>query len=113
MSDLFIDDGYTLTRTIPAVPGLHPELTIMFRQALDKERHAFRLKSQSSDPTVLDGHTTDLIMKYGVSVNGEDLKNDKAKVAKLKPPIRAYLADLILSYAPADEVADAKNSPSA
>lgn len=113
MSDLFIDDGYTLTRTIPAVPGLHPELTIMFRQALDKERHAFRLKGQSTDPTVLDNHTTDLIMKYGVSGNGEDVKNDKAKVAKLKPPIRSYLADLILSYAPADEATDAKNSPSA
>ncbi len=112
MSDLFIDDGYTLTRTIPAVPGLHPELTIVFRQALDKERVAYRLKGQSADPAVIDNHTTDLIVKYVLSVNGEELK-DKAKVAKLKPPIRAHLADLILSYAPADEVSDAKNSLSA
>lgn len=109
MSDLYIDDGYTLTRTIPAVPGLHPELTIMYRQALDKHRNEYRLKGQSADPAVIDNHTTELIMKFGVSVNGECVKSDKAKVAKLKPPIRSYLADLILSYLPADEVADAKN----
>lgn len=108
MSDLYVDDGYTATRTIPAVPGLHPDLTVMFRQALDKERNAWRLKSQSSDPAVIDNHTTDLIVKFTVSLNGEELK-DKAKVAKLKPAIRGYLVDLILGYLPADEASDAKN----
>jgi hypothetical protein len=107
MSELFIDDGYTQSRTIPAVPGLHPDLTVMYRPALDKERAAYRLKSQSSDPAVIDNHTTDLIVKFIVSVNGEEMK-DKPRVAKLKPAIRAYLVDLVLGYLPADEIADAK-----
>jgi hypothetical protein len=108
MSDLFISDGFTLSRTVPAVPGLHPDLTIMFRQALDKERAAYRLKGQSSDPAVIDNHTTDLITKFVVSVNGEDMA-DKKRIATLKPAIRAYLVDLILGYLPADEANDAKN----
>lgn len=108
MSDLFIEDGYTATRTIPAVPGLHPDLTVHFRPALDKERAAYRLKGQSSDPAVIDNHTTDLIVKFVVSLNGEEFK-DKGRVAKLKPVIRGYLVDLILGYLPADEANDAKN----
>lgn len=108
MSDLFIEDGYQQTRTIPAVSGLHPDLLVVFRPALDKERNAYRLKGHSSDPAVLDQHATDLIVKFIISLNGEELK-DKARVARLKPAIRTHLTDLILGYIPADEVADAKN----
>lgn len=109
MSDsLYVEDGYTATRTLPAVPGLHPELAIMFRPALDKERNAHRLKSQSADPAVIDNYTTDLIIRHVVSLNGEEVK-DKARVAKLKPTIRSYMVDLVLGYLPADEAADAKN----
>ena len=109
--DLFIEDGYQQTRTIAPVSGLHPELLVIYRPALDKERNAYRLKGHSTDPAVLDQHATDLIVKFVVSLNGAEL-NDKAKVARLKPAIRSYLTDLILGYLPADEVADAKNSPS-
>lgn len=108
MSGLYIEDGYTEKRTIPAVSGLHPELLVVYRQALDKERNAWRLKSQSADPAVLDNHTTDLIAKFIVSLNGEEMR-DKEKIARLKPAIRSYLVDLALGYSPADEVSDAKN----
>lgn len=108
MSDLYIEDGYTATRTIPAVPGLYPELRITYRPALDKERNAHRLKGQSSDPAVLDGYNTDLIIKHIVSVNGEEMK-EKPKVATLKPAIRGHCVDLVLGYLPADEASDAKN----
>jgi hypothetical protein len=108
MSDIYIEDGYQQARTIPAVSGLHPELLVIFRPALDKERNTYRLKSQSSDPAVLDQHATDLILKYVVSINGAEQK-DKEKVARLKPAIRSYLTDLILGYLPADEAKDAGN----
>ena len=108
MSELYIEDGYTQSRTIPGVAGLHPDLIIVFRPALDKERNTYRLKNQSSDPAVIDNHTTDLLVKFVVSLNGEEMK-DKSKVAKLKPAIRGYLVDLVLGYLPADEAADAKN----
>ena len=40
LDDCFIPDGYTLTRSVPAIPGLHPDLVIMYRPALAKERIA-------------------------------------------------------------------------
>lgn len=106
---LTIEDGYTETRLVPSTPGLHPELRIVYRPCLDRERAAFRLKNQSTDPTVIDNHTTDLITGYVVSINGEEFK-DKARAAKLRPAIRAYCVDAILGYSPASEEADAKNS---
>lgn len=107
-ADLFITDGFTQVRTVPAVPGLHPDLRFVYRPALDRERNAYRLKGQSADPAVLDAHQTDLIVKYTVSLNGQELK-DREKVTRLKPAIRGYLTDLILGYTPADEAQDAKN----
>lgn len=110
LDSLFIDDGYTETRTIPAVPGLYPEMRVVYRPALDRERNAWRIKGQSADPAVLDQHLTDLIIKYTVSINGQELK-DKDKVTRLKPAIRGHLSDLILGYLPADEAKDMGNSP--
>ena len=107
MESLFIDDNYTQTRTIPAVSGLHPDLTIVFRPALSKERVAYQAKSRSLDPTVLDLHETTLIEKYLVSVNGKAF--EKAEIVKLKPTVRGYILDLVLGYVPADEATDAKN----
>lgn len=109
MSELYIEDGYTQTRTIAPVAGLHPGLSIVYRPALDKECAAMRIKLQSSDPAVVDNATTDLIVRFTVSLNGDEGVKDKAKAAKLKPAIRRYLSDLILGYLPADEANDAKN----
>lgn len=109
MDEIYISDGYTQTRTIPSVSGLHPELVIVFRPALDKEKQTFRIKNQSPDPAVIDNYTTETITKYIVSINGAELPKDKEKVGRIKPIVRGYLLDLILGYTAADEAKDAKN----
>ena len=108
--DLFIDDGYTASKTIPQVSGLYPELKVTYRPALSRERHAYRIKSQSVDPAVVDNCETDLICKFVVAINGTELK-DKEKVARLKPSIRAQLVDLVLGYSAEDERRNATNLP--
>jgi hypothetical protein len=108
MSDaIYIDDGYTQTKTVPGVAGLYPELVVVFRPALARERKAYHQKGQSPDPGVLDTHETELIAKYVVSVNGGEVK-DKDRTARLKPAVRGILVDLVLGYAPADEYAAGK-----
>jgi len=107
-ADLMIEDGYTATRTIPSVAGLHPELRVMYRPALAKERLNYRAKGGSGDPTVLDVHEVELIVKHLVSVNGQEFR-DKEKVARLKPTIRQHLVDLVLGFAPEDESRTALN----
>lgn len=110
--DLLINDGYTATKTVPAAPGLHPELRIVYRPALHRERIVYRQKGASPDPDVLEACEVALLMKYLVSVNGHEYK-DKDRAARLLPVARVYAVNLILGYEPADEAADAKNSPSA
>jgi len=108
MDSILIDDGYTTTRNIPGVPGLHPDLCIMYRPALTKERIIYRSRNSSADPSVIDLHEVELIGKFLVSINGKELK--KEEVARLKPAVRAHIVDLILGYLPADEAKDQGNS---
>jgi hypothetical protein len=107
--DLLIADGYTATKTIPAAPGLHPELTIVYRPALMRERHVYRQKQNSYDPAVLEAGEVELLAKYLVSINGQDIK-DKDKLSRLRPVIRTYAVNAILGYEAEDEKSDAKNS---
>jgi hypothetical protein len=109
MDSIEINDGYTETKTVPAVPGLHPELKFTYRPALSRERVAYRNKLAVGDPEAVEKHETDLIVKYAVALNGEPVK-DKERVGRWKPHVRGIVIDLILGYAPADEGADAKNS---
>ncbi len=109
MEELFIADGFTQTKTIAAISGLHPELVIVFRPALDRAKYDFRMKERSQDPAVIDNHITEVAQKYVVSINGVEIPKEKDRVARLKPAIRAYLMDLILGYTPVDEAKDAKN----
>lgn len=110
MSDdgLFLDDGYTAHRTLPAAPGLHPELRVQYRPALAKERIAYRAKLAGADPAAVDSFEIDLIARHKVVVNGSELR-DKERLKQLRPAVRSHLLDLILGYAPEDEAADAKN----
>lgn len=110
MDSAFIDDGYTAEKTVPAVPGLYPELKVFYRPALANERYAWRIKAQSPDPAALANAEAELHAKYVVSLNGDRLTRETA--AKLKPAVRSILTDLILGYTPADEAQDAKNSRS-
>lgn len=107
MSALFIEDGYTQTKTIPAVLGMHPILVIVYRPAIHRERIALKMKFNTLDPAVYDNHEIDLIAKHLVSINGEEIP--KARLSRLKPTIRVHLIDLILGHDVADEVADVKN----
>ncbi len=106
MSGLFIDDGYTGTKTLPAAPGLYPEVAVQYRPALARVRTEHQFAAQLGAEKV--GEFEDrLLAKQVVSVNGEPL--DAAKAGRLKPALRAKLLDLVLGYAGADEGADAKN----
>lgn len=107
--DLYIEDGYTAHKTVPAVAGLHPPLDVEYRPALARERHAYARKLGSADPDQLAQHETDLICKHVVTLNGAGDVRQKEKVARLRPAVRAHLIDLILGYAAEDEAADAKN----
>lgn len=112
MSDCYIDDGYTCTKTIPAAPGFHGELTVVYRPALYADRRAYVAKfaAAQGDPKRAEQIARDefdAVAKHVASLNGEPVTKDKA--ARLKPVILDHLVNLIFSYAPADESADAKN----
>ncbi len=105
---LFIEDGYSASRTIPGVAGLHPELRVTYRPALGRERLNYRAKLNGGDPATIDSYEIDALIRHKVCVNGVGL-TEKEKVAKLRPAIRAHLLDLVFGYLPEDESADAKN----
>lgn len=109
MSDLFIDDGRTVTDHVPAVPGLHPAVEIVYRPALARERHVYMTKLGSQNPDVIEAYENDLIARHAISVNDVDMK-DKDRARRLHPTIRTQLIDLILSYTAAREQAELGNS---
>lgn len=108
MDDIFITDGYTATRTIDAVPGLHPALRVVYRPALAPVRLGYRVLAEGRDPEAIAKRENELIAKYVLTINGASVPAEKA--ATLKPSVRSYLLDLVLGYAAADEEADLKNS---
>lgn len=114
MAELYIDDGYTLTKTLDAEAGYHAELSVVYRPALYAERRAYQARfagvQASGDPKKAESLAvaeTDAVAKYVVTLNGDSLSKEKA--AKLHPIVVTKLVDLIFSYLPADEAGDAKN----
>lgn len=108
--ELFIDDGFSRSHTIPANPGLHPAVAVVFRPALGRERTAYGAKLATKDPEQIDRFESDLIARHVKELNGEVAAVWSGRIARIHPVVRAALIDLILSYTPAQEVADAKNS---
>lgn len=94
---LYLDDGFTLTKTIPARPGFHPQVVAVYRPALGKERIVYRTKSGAD---AIDSYETDLILRQVISLNDEPPK--KEMVPRLHPDVRADLVSLILSIDPPD-----------
>lgn len=106
MLSLFIDDGYTAAKTLPAAPGLHPEVQVRYRPCLARVRTEHQYAAQVGAEKVAEFEDK-LIAKHVVDLNGEPL--DAAKAARVKPLLRGKLLDLILGYAGETEAADAKN----
>jgi hypothetical protein len=98
---LFIDDGFTLTDSLPAVPGLHPAAEMVYRPALARERAAYSAKMGAKDPDALDRYENELIARQTVSVNEQPV--DKEKARRLHPVVRTRLIDLILSFTAAKQ----------
>lgn len=105
---LYIDDGYTATKTLPAAPGLHPEVAVRYRPALARVRAEYQYAANAGADK-LSAFEESLLARQRVELNGEPL--DPARAARLKPALRQKLLDLVLGYAGEDEAADEKNSP--
>jgi len=114
MSAFIWDDGYTLDGYIAAVPRLHPEVRFTFRPVLYAGRQAWaRQMNKTSDA---DGDTkcsVELICKH---VKSWELKHNDAEVeikpdtvARLHPQILHKMLDIVLGYAPSEELKDVKN----
>lgn len=107
MASMFIDDGYTVRRKIEAVPGLYPAVDVVYRPAIAKVRLELATATgRGVDATF--AFENDLIAKHLASLNGGPISPEMA--GKLVPNLRNAILDLVLGYAGADEVTDAKNS---
>jgi hypothetical protein len=120
MEEWAILDGYTIECVIPRVPGLHPRIKLKFRPALADERHAWLMGTERDvDGKARNKRVTDILKRHLESwdVRTRDGKEagcrDDATLAKLQPALQSKLLDLVLGYAPAQEEADAGNSPPA
>ena len=101
----FINDGYTLTRTVPAEPGRHPKAVIVYRPALYVERELLHKAREGKEPRAIADHLADLIARHVVSVNG--VKVDKTNAGRLHPDLQLKAAELVLMYEPSDDGAPA------
>lgn len=104
---LFIDDGYTRSKRLPARPGLHPAVDVVFRPALQAARIEYGTKARG-EPKVVDAAEVAFLEKYLVSLNGEPVPKDK--LGRLHPLVRVDVLDLILSYTAAEAGDDEGNS---
>lgn len=107
LASIFIADGYTGTRTIPAVPGMHPELRVVFRPALAVVRLQYRAVLSSGDHDAAIRRENELFAKHVLTINGVELP--AGQLSQMKPKVRADLLNLILGYEPEQEEQDAKN----
>jgi hypothetical protein len=103
---IFIDDGYTLTKTISAEKGLYPKLVVRYRPALAAKRTELAF-AQGATVEKLHEKENQLLLDHLVDIAGEKLTQDN--VSKLLPDLRQKCLSLILGYEGADEEADAKN----
>lgn len=116
---IFIEDGYTKRKTIEAVEGIHPEVTVEFRPALPKKRLEYSALLNAGAVDRQFDFETDLILKHLVSLDADpspfgDPKSAQAKdrVGRVIPSLRGKLIDAVLGYTPSQDAADQKNLPS-
>lgn len=107
---LFIDDGYTRTRHLDAIPGLYPAVVVVYRPALALKRNEHQLAATQGSAEKVTNLESELLARHVITLNEERLTREQA--ARLVPDLRNKMLNLVLGYMPADEEADAKNSPS-
>lgn len=102
MSKLFIDDGYTVTKTLDAAAGLHPAVSVNYRPAIAKARTELAFVSGTTADKVYDAENK-LIEKQHVKLDNESVT--AATAAKLVPALREKVLALVLGYVGSDEEA--------
>ena len=101
MEGLYIDDGFTLTDDLAAIPGLHPAVTTVYRPALPKVRLEWAAKTAARDVDALEKFEVDLLKKQVRTVNGSEPTVDQ--IRRMNPVVRDRLVSLVLSYTAAHE----------
>jgi len=106
--NLFIDDGYTRTATIEAVPGLHPGGKVEYRPALSLKRTEYSVVANSNQPAKINDYENDLIAKQVKCLDaaGHTGALAKAQAALIEPTLRNRLLNLILGFESGDEAGD-------
>ena len=102
--DLFIDDGYTLAKSVSEKRGVCPAAIIVFRHAPPKKRHEYSKALGVNDPAKTDAWESELIESHVKNINGEPIP--KGRSCRLNNEIHKICIDLILGYEPADEPTD-------
>lgn len=112
MDPLFIEDGYTRTHDIAAVPGLHPALTVVYRPVLDRERKNYDRILAGRDPDALEKYECDVISKQvtELTLGGKAVEEWRAKLTRMHPTVRTILMNLIFSFTPAKRIEAEGNS---
>jgi len=102
MSALYIEDGFTLTKTLDAAPGIHPAVDVVYRPALDRARKAyFAATTNTRDLDKIDAAEFDLLTKHVVALDGGAFPG-KDRFPRLHPAVRGRLLDLVLSLEAGD-----------
>lgn len=105
--NLFIEDGYTLTKTVLAKPGMCPHVVAQFRPAIGRKRHEYSKVLASGDPAKIESWENDLIEQQVIYLNDDRIPKGKAN--RLNTEVRRILIDVVLGYEAADISADEAN----
>ena len=98
---LWIEDGYTRSHRVEAVPGLHPAVEVSFRPAVERERKRYDAALATRDAEKVEAFEADLIARHVLAINGAPPSAWKDKLHRLHPTVRATVLNLVLSYTPA------------
>lgn len=101
MASVFIEDNYTATSTIEAVPGIHGEAKITYRPALNAKKRVWEAAAVSQSGEAHAKADVDLIRDHLESLNGERVPADR--IAKIQPALMGKIIDRILGYVGSEE----------
>ena len=111
MTAAFIDDGYTETRTIDAVPRIHPEMVVTYRPTTPQEQAAWAAGLQGKSIPDCKSITAKMLGEHTVSWNFErEVSLDS--LLRMKPMLYDKLYQLVFGEYGGDSEAaeaDAKN----